>query len=115
MMVGLARGQTQGMDRITEHKESSTNNLNNGKIGQLRYTICLFLLRKTYLCESEMPEDQRRDTACPKTLIKIETRMTKLPDVIGIGFPKCGTGTLAFLDCHSKIVFREAEGMLWHN
>ena len=34
-------------------------------------------------------------------------------DVVGIGFPKCGTGSLAFFDCHSKIIFREAEPDFW--
>ena len=29
-----------------------------------------------------------------------------MPDVIGIGFAKCGTGALAFLDCHPSAVFR---------
>ena len=33
--------------------------------------------------------------------------------MVGIGFPKCGTGSLAFFDCHSKIVFREAEPDFW--
>ena len=50
------------------------------------------------------------------TRVKDETnrRTKRWPDIIGVGFPKCGTGTLAFLDCHDDIVFREAEGMLWH-
>ena len=57
-----------------------------------------------------MPESERRDTACPVTKdIKGRKRIEKYPDVIGIGVPKCGTGTLAFFDCHSKIVFRESE------
>ena len=33
--------------------------------------------------------------------------------MVGIGFPKCGTGSLAFFDCHPKIVFREAEPDFW--
>ena len=44
-----------------------------------------------------------------------QKRIKKWPDIIGVGFPKCGTGAMAFLDCHSDMVFREAEGMLWHH
>jgi len=62
----------------------------------------------------ELPANQRRDTACPVTRVKNKNRVKRWPDIIGVGFPKCGTGTLAFLDCHDDIVFREAEGMLWH-
>ena len=40
---------------------------------------------------SELPVDQRRDTACPYTL-KNEKRIKRWPDIIGIGAPKCGTG-----------------------
>ena len=45
--------------------------------------------------KSELPLDQRRDTACPYTL-KNETRqrIKRWPDIIGIGAPKCGTGLL---------------------
>ena len=43
-----------------------------------------------------------------------QKKIKKWPDIIGVGFPKCGTGAMAFLDCHSEMVFREAEGMLWH-
>ena len=45
--------------------------------------------------KSELPLDQRRDTACPYTL-KNETRkrINRWPDIIGIGAPKCGTGLL---------------------
>ena len=43
----------------------------------------------------ELPEDQRRDTACPYTF-KNETRkrIQRWPDIIGLGIPKCGTGRL---------------------
>jgi len=59
---------------------------------------------------SELPVDQRRDTACPLTMLNETSRRVKRwPDIIGIGAPKCGTGTIAFFDCHSSIVFREAE------
>ena len=59
----------------------------------------------------------RRDTACPMTpkdrfKKNLEYRW---PDAIGIGFPKCGTGTLGFIDCSSKLVFREAEPYYWNN
>ena len=40
---------------------------------------------------SELPVDQRRDTACPYTL-KNEKRIKRWPDIIGIGASKCGTG-----------------------
>lgn len=42
-------------------------------------------------------------------------RVKRWPDVLGVGMPKCGTGTLAFFDCHSKIVFREAEANFWYS
>ena len=40
----------------------------------------------------ELTENERRDTACPLTF-KNETRerIKRWPDIIGIGFPKCGT------------------------
>ena len=60
---------------------------------------------------SELPVNQRRDTACPLTRVnETRKRVKRWPDIIGIGAPKCGTGTIAFFDCHSSIVFREAEG-----
>ena len=62
----------------------------------------------------ELPNDQRRDTACPFTFRnETRNRIKRWPDIIGIAAPKCGTGTMAFFDCHKKIVFREAEGMVW--
>ena len=33
----------------------------------------------------------------------------RFPDAIGIGIAKSGTGSMAFLDCHSKIRFRALE------
>ena len=41
----------------------------------------------------ELPEDQRRDTACPYTF-RNETRkrIKRWPDIIGVGIAKCGTG-----------------------
>ena len=37
------------------------------------------------------------------------SRVDKWPNIISIGFGKCGTGSLAFIDCHSEIVFRAVE------
>ena len=43
----------------------------------------------------ELPKDQRRDTACPYTYRnQTRNRIKKWPNIIGIGAPKCGTGTL---------------------
>jgi len=65
---------------------------------------------------SEMPLSGHRDTACPMTHTERSTKKLtkKWPDAIGIGFPKCGTGTLGFLDCHSKFVFRNSEPYFWN-
>jgi len=62
-----------------------------------------------------VPLSRHRDTACPKTLKSVTGRISRYPDVIGIGFPKCGTSTLGFIDCHSKMVFREAEPYYFNN
>jgi hypothetical protein len=62
----------------------------------------------------EMSLAERRDTACPCTNYPNQKRIERYPDVLAIGFPKCGTGTLAFFDCHSKIVFREAEASFFN-
>lgn len=64
---------------------------------------------------SEVPLSRHRDTACPKTLKSTTGRIQRYPDVIGIGFAKCGTSTLGFIDCHSKMVFREAEPMYFNS
>lgn len=64
----------------------------------------------------EMALSEHRDTACPRTpndRFKKEL-IQRWPDAIGIGFPKCGTGTLGFIDCHSKLVFRESEPAFWN-
>jgi len=54
--------------------------------------------------------DKLLDHACPYTIRSTnQTLVHRVPDVIGIGFAKCGTGALAFLDCHPKIVFRTTE------
>ena len=39
-------------------------------------------------------------------------RYHKVPDALGIGAAKCGTGSLMFLDCHSEIVFRDMEARM---
>ena len=61
---------------------------------------------------AELPRSQRRDTACPITPVRLD-RVKRWPDIIGVGAPKCGTGALAFFDCHTKIRFRESEGRMW--
>ena len=60
-----------------------------------------------------MDRSEQRDTACPYTLNFNGNRTERWPDAIGIGFSKCGTGTLHFLDCHSNIVIRENEPAFW--
>lgn len=35
--------------------------------------------------------------------------MKRWPDAIAIGVAKCGTGSLTFIDCHSKFTFRHYE------
>ena len=60
----------------------------------------------------ELPRSERRDTACPIMPVRFD-RVKRWPDIIGIGAPKCGTGALAFFDCHSRIRFRESEGRMW--
>ena len=52
------------------------------------------------------------DTSCPvqiRDYPKSDPPIKRWPDAIGFGFGKCGTGALAFLDCHPKIVFRMQE------
>ena len=50
------------------------------------------------------------DTSCPyQVSSRTSERKNRLPDAIGIGVAKAGTGALAFLDCHPKIVFRAYE------
>jgi len=53
--------------------------------------------------------DKLLDHACPMTIRGSGLLRRKIPDVIGIGFAKCGTGALAFLDCHPDITFRTTE------
>ncbi|CBY14729.1 unnamed protein product [Oikopleura dioica] len=38
-----------------------------------------------------------------------------MPNLIAVGFAKCGTGSLSFLDCHSQIVFRFVESYFFMN
>ena len=52
------------------------------------------------------------DTGCPvqiRNFTNTKPKKKRWPDAIGIGFAKCGTGSLAFLDCHPSIVFRKNE------
>jgi len=54
--------------------------------------------------------DKLLDHACPYTIrSSTETPRHRVPDVIGVGFAKCGTGALAFLDCHPHVTFRTTE------
>jgi len=53
--------------------------------------------------------DRLLDHACPMTIRSSGNLRHRVPDVIGIGFAKCGTGALAFLDCHPDITFRTTE------
>ena len=64
-----------------------------------------------------MPLSDRQDSACPLSQIKrFDKKLTlRFPDAIGIGFPKCGTSALSFLDCHSKFVFRRNDPYYWNN
>ena len=48
--------------------------------------------------------------ACPVEIRKsLEPLEKRLPDVVGVGFAKCGTGTLQFLDCHPGVTMRSSE------
>ena len=49
------------------------------------------------------------ETSCPFQIRSNKKKKERLPDAIGIGVGKSGTGTLAFLDCHPNIVFRSTE------
>ena len=52
------------------------------------------------------------DTACPYQIRSTQDpakQRKRFPDAIGIGIAKSGTGSMAFLDCHSKIRFRALE------
>ena len=42
-------------------------------------------------------------------------RIEKWPNIVTIGFSKCGTGALAFIDCHPDIVFRLVEPSVFNN
>ena len=55
-------------------------------------------------------------TACPAIIRKSKLdRVHRLPDVISIGYDKCGTETLSFLDCHPSIVYRAFEFDFFNN
>jgi len=55
------------------------------------------------------------DTACPLTpnVRKEKSKTHRWPDGIGIGFPKCGTSAISFIDCHPRFVFRDSEPYFW--
>jgi|ERR1712130_507877 len=55
-------------------------------------------------------DDKLLDHACPVTVrASVKEQKNRIPDIIGVGFAKCGTGALAFLDCHQRAVFRTTE------
>ena len=52
------------------------------------------------------------ETSCPyqiRSTSNPQKERKRFPDAIGIGTAKSGTGSIAFLDCHSKIRFRAFE------
>ena len=52
------------------------------------------------------------ETSCPyqiRSTSNPQKERKRFPDAIGIGIAKSGTGSIAFLDCHSKIRFRALE------
>ena len=46
------------------------------------------------------------NTACPMVIRKEAEQTHRLPDVIVIGFEKCGTETSSFMDCHPDVTYR---------
>ena len=73
------------------------------------------------LCFSPLCENPEKNIAskclgessCPfqvrSTTNPIKRERKRFPDAISIGVGKSGTGSIAFLDCHSKIRFRALE------
>ena len=59
------------------------------------------------------------DSSCPfqvrSTTNPSKRELKRFPDAISIGIGKCGTGSIAFLDCHSKIRFRALEPNVFPN
>ena len=50
------------------------------------------------------------ETACPYQIrYNSSNRYKRLPDAVGLGTHKSGTGALAFLDCHPNLVIRVLE------
>ena len=67
-------------------------------------------LRLTKNWETCFPAPAIGETSCPYHVAKSTLpRVNRLPDAIAIGAGKCGTGSLAFLDCHPDIRFRNYE------
>ncbi|CAG5105391.1 Oidioi.mRNA.OKI2018_I69.chr1.g2090.t1.cds [Oikopleura dioica] len=57
-----------------------------------------------------------RETACPVQIRRsLEPLERRVPDVVGIGFAKCGTGTLQFLDCHPRVTMRSTEPKIYNS
>ena len=70
----------------------------------------LRLTKNWETCFSKAPAREVSETACPYHVAKSTLpRVNRLPDAIAIGAGKCGTGSLAFLDCHPDIRFRNYE------
>ena len=63
------------------------------------------------------PKAPMLNTACPFTPKSrfLKTLEQRYPNAIGIGFPKCGTSTMSFLDCHSSFVYRDGEAYFWND
>ena len=118
--ITTKKTKTTPTTKSTSQKTTSTSTISTTTINPEWYKTPLAVKKGaegwtgSWPSPIELPQDQRRDTACPFTF-RNETRhrIKRWPDIIGIAAPKCGTGTMAFFDCHKKIVFREAEGMIW--
>lgn len=61
-------------------------------------------------------DDVLSDTAC-LAVLRTSTlqRERRLPDFVAVGYQKCGTETLSFLDCHPNIVYRAWESPIFTN
>ena len=56
------------------------------------------------------------ETACPfQVRFNSTDRRKRLPNAVGLGTHKSGTGALAFLDCHPNLVLRALEANAFPN
>ena len=60
-------------------------------------TACLAVLRT-----SKLPRERR----LPGSQVVTLSGAIMFLDYVAVGYQKCGTETLSFLDCHPKIVYR---------